>query len=237
MASIIDIATIAKWLVNNLTQTKISMFVNFILKQGKQYWMSFKSWFWGLNCDNHEALVRNLLPIMPVTEDAFDKLAARVEQVSDALIFDKFEECIEMDMSCNEEFNQDLVVKKEGEEDTFNRKAGVKQRHRIKDGKLSHACKAIELQLRTKHGLVPGNELNEAALRMTALETCKMYNMNDIDTYYLCRKPVMMAMIPDQMQMDAIRCIYNGETSARRATAEALRASESYAHFTSGHYA
>jgi hypothetical protein len=102
---------------------------------------------------------------------------------------------------------------------------------------MARATLAVEMKLRTKHGLVPGNELNEHALRMSAQEMCREYNINDLDTYFLTNAPVMRAMIPDQRQMDALRVIYNSESAARRSTVEALRNSEAYSHFKSGHYA
>jgi len=195
--------------------------------------MNFKAWFWGLNCDNHAQLVRKIVPVMPIIEDSFDALERRTDAVADE---EKFEECIEIDISSNDQFNQQIMVENEGTT-TFDRKAARKQRHKIKEFFLEKACRAVEIQLRTKHGLVPSNELNEQALRMSAVEICRFYNMNDMDTMLLSMKPVYKAMIPDQQQMDALRIIYNSETSGRVATVEALRNSASYAHFTSGHYA
>nr|UHS72359.1 MAG: hypothetical protein 1 [Regressovirinae sp.] len=234
--SIISFDVLLRWLSNNVTFNKLSQFQNFVLKQGKNYWMSFKSWFWGLNCDLHEKLVRKIVPVMPVIDDEFDRLEARVEAICDA---ENLSECLEIDLSENAEFNESWETKDDGSDADAVKalKAKRKQTHKIKEFFMLKACKAVELQLRTKHGVVPGNELNEHALRMSAQEICAFYSINKIDTYILCNRPVMMAMIPDQTQMDALRVIYNQETSGRRATVEALRNSEAYSHFKSGHYA
>jgi hypothetical protein len=202
--------------------------------------MSFKSWFWGLNCDIHEQLVRKMLPVMPVIDDEFDMLEARVEMLADT---ENLSECLELDYSCNPEFNELFARRNDGESKTPERdaelalKAQRKQKHKIKDGFMGRATIAVEIMLRTKHGLVPGNELNEHALRMSAQEMCRTYNINDLDTYFLTNAPVMRAMIPDQRQMDALRVIYNSESASRRSTVEALRNQEAYSHFKSGHYA
>nr|UHS72373.1 MAG: hypothetical protein 1 [Regressovirinae sp.] len=261
ISSLMDFATLAKWIIKTIRIENLNSITNFFMKQGKSYWIQFKSWLWGLNCDLHEALVRKIVPIMPVVEDTFDELERRVDQIADA---EKFEECIEIDVSRNEEYNQDFGVYpsvitcdsdyenaiSDNETDSgveltrpdlpakkkFDRKLAAKQRHKIRDGFLQRACTAVEIQLRTKHGLVPTNELNEQALRMSAIEICSRYNMNDIDTQLLTMKPVYMAMIPDQQQMDAIRIIYNSEVSGRHAAVEALRSSSAYGHFKSGHY-
>jgi hypothetical protein len=236
VVSIIDFGSLCGWILNKMNATKINMFTNFIMKQGKNYWMNFKSWFWGLNCDLHEMLVRKIVPVMPVIDDEFDKLEQRVDAVADA---EKLSECLELDMSINEEFNENWETRDDGSDADVVKslKAKRKQTHKIREFQMGNACRAVEIMLRTKHGVVPGNELNEHALRMSAIEICRQYNINPIDTYILTNKPVVMAMIPDQRQMDAIRVLYNQETSGRRATIEALRNSEQYSHFKSGHYA
>nr|UHS72287.1 MAG: hypothetical protein 1 [Regressovirinae sp.] len=236
MISIISFESLIGWIGRNLTYNRLNQFTNFIMKQGKGYWMSFKSWFWGLNCEMHEMLVRKIVPVMPIIDDEFDKLEARVEQVAD---FEKLSECLEIDLSKNEEFNESWETRNDGSDvdAVKGNKARRKQTHKIREFFMQKACVAVEMMLRTKHGLVPGNELNEHALRMSAAEICRSYNINVLDTYILTHKPVMMAMIPDQTQMDALRVIYNSETAGRRATVEALRNSEQYSHFKSGHYA
>jgi len=243
MGFVMDFAGLAGWLYHNFSSTKLNMFTAWMRKQGRDYWMTFKAWFWGLNCDDHEELVRKIVPVMPIVEDSFDQLEKRVDHVSDA---EKFEECIEIDLSDNSHFNevfkQDLTGSETAEDDRhavalFNQKAGRRQRHRIRSKFIERACTALEIQLRTKHGLVPANELNEQALKMSAIEICRMYNINDADTSLLVQRSVYRAMIPDQQQMDAIRIIYNSETSGRRAAVEAIRNSEAFAHYKSGHYA
>jgi hypothetical protein len=237
MVPIIDYMSLANWIFSKLNATKINMFTSFVMKQGKSYWMNFKSWLWGLNCDIHEALVRKILPVMPVVEDSFDMLEARVEMLADT---ENLTECLELDYSNNSEFNETWVEKNETDDNSNRRsklKALRKQRHKIKEGFMGRAVLAVEIMLRTKHGLVPGNELNEHALRMSAQEICRDHSINPLDTYFLTQAPVMKAMIPDQRQMDALRVIYNGESAARRSTVEALRNSEAYSHFKSGHYA
>lgn len=235
--SIIDFSSLCSWFLKQCNATKLNMFTSFIMKQGRSYWMQFKTWFWGLNCEIHEALVRKILPIMPVVEDSLDMLEARVEMLADT---ENLSECLELDYSCNDEFNEFFAeASVDGPDRDMARelKAQRKQKHRIKDGFMARATLAVELKLRTKHGLVPGNELNEHALRMSAQEMCREYNINDLDTYFLTNAPVMRAMIPDQRQMDALRVIYNSESAARRSTVEALRNSEAFSHFKSGHYA
>jgi hypothetical protein len=234
--SIITFESLFRWLSKNITFNKISQFHSFVIKQGRNYWMNFKSWFWGLNCDLHEALVRKIVPIMPVVDDEFDRLEARVDAIADA---EKLSECLELDISINEEFNESWETRDDGTDvdAVKSLKAKRKQTHKIRKFQMGNACRAVEIMLRTKHGVVPGNELNEHALRMSAIEICRQYNINSVDTYILTNKPVMMAMIPDQRQMDAIRVLYNQETSGRRATIEALRNSEQYSHYKSGHYA
>jgi hypothetical protein len=235
--SMIAFEMVATWIGKNCTYNRLSQLTNFFMKQGRSYWMSFKAWFWGLNCEIHEALVRKVLPIMPVVEDSFDLLEARVEMLADT---ENLSECLELDYSCNPEFNETSAKGNDADEKTcraLELKAMRKQKHRIRDGFMARAVLAVEIRLRTKHGLVPGNELNEHALRMSAQEICREYNVNDLDTYFLTQAPVMKAMIPDQRQMDALRVIYNSESAARRSTVEALRNSEAYSHFKSGHYA
>lgn len=236
VVSIVDFGSLCSWLMKMCSPTRLNMFTNFIKKQGKEYWISFKSWFWGLNCDLHEGLVRKIIPVMPVLDDEFDRLEARVDAICDA---ENLSECLIIDMSINEEYNESWDTKDTGEHADIVHalKAKRKQMHKIRDHMLEKACRAMELMLRTKHGIVPGNELNEHALRMSALEICRQHSVNHIDTYLLCNKPVFKAMIPDQTQMDALRIIYNQESSSRRSTVEALRNSENYSHFTSGHYA
>jgi hypothetical protein len=228
---------LAQWISKKFTINNINTLVNYFFKQGRQFWISFKSWFWGLNCEIHETLVRKILPIMPVVEDSLDLLEARVEMLADT---ENLTECLELDYSCNEEFNETYAKgsdNDQGKDRVLELKAKRKQKHRIKEGYMGRAVLAVEIMLRTKHGLVPGNELNEHALRMSAQEICRDHSVNSLDTYFLTQAPVMKAMIPDQRQMDALRVIYNSESSARRSTVEALRGSEAYSHFKSGHYA
>lgn len=236
MFSVVSFDSLVSWVLKNFTITKLSMLTGFLMKQGKNYWIGFKSWFWGLNCDLHEALVRKMLPIMPVIDDEFDKLEERVESICDA---ENLSECLEIDLSINEEFNENWETKDDGSDVDVVKalKARRKQTHRIRDGKMAAANRAVEIMLRTKHGIVPGNELNEHALRMSAQEICRSYSINSVDTYMLTNAPVMKAMVPDQTQMDALRVIYNQESASRRSTVEALRSSESFSHFKSGHYA
>jgi hypothetical protein len=294
-------------LLRVLNPSNLVSFHRWMVQQGREIWIRFKSWYWGLNCDIHEKFVRTLVPIVPIIDEeinareALDALERRVDTI--ALEY-KFEEVIEIDYNeKNEEFNQDLYDQGDDERADINvvmiyptnpitgarthvdvctnplqseqddvleeevteaiamglaivpfeetadtackrienitiptklvmrKKEARKQTHKIIEGHINDAIRAVEVQVRTKHGLVPSNELNEQALRMTALEICKSYNMNDMDTALIVNKAAYMAMIPDQQQMDAIRIIYNSETQSRLNTIEALRMSAEYSAF------
>jgi len=177
---------------------------------------------------------------MPIVDDEFDQLERRVEQVFDN---ENLSECLELDFSCNDEWNEtfakrgDNSDKKTENEEQMRLKAQRKQTHKIRKNMIETAIKAVEIQLRTKHGIVPGTELNEHTLRMSAQEMCTKYNINAVDTYLLSHAPVYRAMIPDQRQMDAIRIIYNSETQGRVASVEALRNNAKFSHYTPGPYA
>jgi len=232
--AIVTFDRLLTWFTSNFTAARLCQLQSFIMKQGKSWWMGFKAWFWGLNCDIHEAFVRRFMPIMPVIEDDFEQLEERVNEIPRAI---PLSECIEQVRSVNEEFNEYVPVDEEGEVvPAAAHKAAKKQTHRIRMGMLQAAAEAVELELRTKHGVVPANELNEQSLKMSAIEICRQFNLNSVDTYFLCNKPVAMAMIPCQKQLDNVRIIYNNESSNRRASIEALRNSEAYSHFKSGHY-
>lgn len=266
-------AHMAKW----LNPSNLGYWANWMVKQGRDLWIQFKSWLWGLDCDVHMYFVRLLVPVVPVVDmkiqDAITQLEYEVMNSSKDIL----EECIEPDWSVQPEYNEivyttpskadtpsygpinasnfvrtgvttvelstgytsdddqetveiemhEVVTQVSGGEVKEDRAKLRQQRHRIKDGCIQAACRAIETRLRTKHGIVPSNELNEQALRMSALQICKDYNINEADTMLLTLKPVHMAMIPNQQQINAIKTVYNAETQSRIDTISALRASTS----------
>lgn len=299
-----DCVALFNSLLKYLNPTKISMFTNWMVKQGRELWMQFKAWYWGLNCDKHMRFVRMMVPVVPqIDAKLFDVEMDKVVQKTDDIADEpKLEECLIVDMSINREYNQVLATRMKKKEILFmedalnadgtvhqevvpvpptglevdedevdeekvfdeemaeidgrsvalsfksavsststedeeastfkiDRKAMRQQRHQVREGMMEAACRAVEIRLRVRHGLVPSNELNEQALRMTALEICREYNINEADTLLLTNKPVWKAMIPDQMQMDALRIIYNGETQSRLNTVEMLRNSAKFSVF------
>jgi hypothetical protein len=292
-----DCIALFNHLIKWLNPTRIGHFANWMVKQGREMWMQFKAWYWGLNCDIHEKFVRMLVPVVPeIDATLFEVEMNELERKTDEVAMEeKLEECLIIDMSINQEFNQVLATKMKKDEVLFmetpldcngkplvqtgletasedgdfdeehefveccdeleegpsddemfearsrkqkqfaqfklDRKAMKQQRHKIRDGMMERACRAMEIRLRVRHGLVPSNELNEQALRMTALKICEEYHINDADTLLLTSKPVWKAMIPDQMQMDALRIIYNSETQRRLNSVEMLRASAKFSVF------
>jgi len=285
-----DCIALFNHLIKWLNPSRISGFASWMVKQGRDLWMQFKAWYWGLNCDIHERFVRLMVPVVPEIDATLfnDEMTQLAMKTDDIALEEKLEECLVLDLSINQEYNQVLGTRMKPDEVLFmetplgpdgkpiengeaseeeiqkvltgletdeidltdneieiarsikhkqhaqfklDRQAMRKQRHKIRDGMMERACRAMEIRLRVRHGLVPSNELNEQALRMTALKICEEYNINDADTLLLTNKPVWKAMIPDQMQMDALRIIYNSETQSRLNTVEMLRNSAKFSVF------
>lgn len=305
-----------------------------MIRQGREMWITFKSWFWKIDCDEHEDFIRAVIPIIPKidldlkrTEDeriAAERAAAREKIDAEAAArrqryVDDFEaelhndglakvvkpirppgyesnvvapsltreisleDCLEPDFSCNAEYNEEAFVQMDArtvlykdevrrldgttvpeaelekfyvdavealegsdkdDEDTtdprpekrsnsprrdvlfrMDRLKMRKQKHMIRHGFIEKAVECVEKRIRVRHGIVASNELNEQAIRMTALQICSDYNINENDTLLIATKATWKAMIPDQMQISALKMIYNDETQDRLSTVEALRAS------------
>lgn len=208
-----------------------------ICKVGRDAWNSFRKWFFGINFDHHEWLVDQFMPLMPYYTEAMEESPEKL----------KLEDCLEIDLSVEEYFNEDIQAFKEDKETgertmlfdngtpRFEKKAVRRQTKKIKKGHVEAAIAAVEAKIRNRH-MIYGEDMglvDEAAVRATAGDICGELKINEHHSKLLIYSAAYRAMTPDHDSINAVKLAYNPKSAARRTLVSTIRDNKSFGGFKS----
>lgn len=203
---------------------------------GWGWYQKFRCWFFGLNLDDHEELVADLLPVMAAHEDSYDKLRERVtEEPVEPLALEDLLELAPLDAAYDRELAKVPLKSQDGEQkyeevipdvdafkldgsafDVSKLKALRKEKKKVKKMCLQKASELLAVHGRSKHDIIDATHLDRQAVQMTLYRECARLNITAAHSRMLVEFATPKVMTPDQAMIDSFSMTWNPVSEGRR---------------------
>ncbi|AAA47455.1 ORF1 [Sweet clover necrotic mosaic virus] len=226
--SLFDVDKLLVW-VSKFNPGKI---LSSICNLGVDCWNRFRKWFFGLNFDAHMWAVDAFMLLMPFYTEQMERV---VDDFCSETQESKLEDCLELDPSVNEFFDEEVYKRDEEGVMVLQRTSSRKHIKRVRAGMMQAAIKAVEKRITNRHTIFGDDmgKVDEAAVRATASDICGEFKINEHHTNVLVYAAAYLAMTPDQRSIDSVKLAYNPKSQARRTLVTAVRENKAVAGFKS----